>query len=308
MKHILSALLIFTILFSFAACGNVSENTSEHSEESQPNGGFTLSASMIKYPTDQNVADTSVKAEITSYVAEKKVAPAERIYKKSDSEEIVLSYGSTYEEKCANEISHVDVYTDNYGCFYYFDNKTGKSLGYDSRSKDYDHIIYFDDEEFLEKADDVASAFVDVSKYEIIHERFDTCNGHEKFAYNRIYKKYLNGIPTTEGIICVVYADGTTAYMPKNVGLFDNIVAPDIDFDELTQYATEKAGDLLTDPPEGWYVDYDSIKTYSYFYHLNSSGKLELHFSFWYDLIAINSDDPYPHPWHNGMRMVIVFD
>lgn len=284
------------------------ENSVEYSEESQPSGGFTLSASMIKFSADQKVANTSVKAEVSSHIAEKKIAPAERVYKKSPDEEITLSFDWTREQKYANEISYIDVYKDNNGCYYSFDNKTGEFLGYDSDSGDYTNRIYFDDEEFFEKADEIASAFVDVSKYEIIYEHFSNSDNCEKYAFNRIYKRYLNGIPTTEGIICVVFADGSIEYEGHNIGRFDNVVAPEINFDELTQYAIEKVGNLITNPPEGCYVDYDSIKTYDYLYHVNSSGQLELHFSFWYDLLPIDSEESDPHPWHNGMRMVIVFD
>lgn len=218
-----------------------------------------------------------------------------------------MSFDWTREKKYANEIRYIDVYKDDNGCMYYFDNKTGESLGYDSNPQEFDSIIYFDDATFKEKASELLSTFADSSKYEIKSEFFSNSASCEKHALIRIYKRYLNGIPTTEGVVCSVFADGSTAYESHNVGMFDNVV-PEIDFDELTQCAIEKAGDLLTNPPEGWRVVHDSIKTYDYLYHVNSSGQLELHFSFWYDLLPIESEESDPHPWHNGMRMVIVFD
>ncbi len=207
-----------------------------------------------------------------------------------------------------SEFYYIDEYRSNNNIYTYrFRNDTGEYMGY----WDYDEYVEFgghiinDEEELRKLSDKAVSEFINPNEFSFYEETPILDNG-KPYLYTYRYTKKINGIDTVEKVTYQISTDGhVSCCMSNNIGMFDNVIVPEIDEEYLLQCADVKAAPLFEKfPEEKWEITDKNLKDIVFCIRDN---RLQLYFDYNFYLHNLVDEKLSEMYLYDGLKMVIDF-
>lgn len=214
-------------------------------------------------------------------------------------------------EFSATRFYYIDEYRSlENGYIHQFRNDTGEYMGYHNFAETVEFKGYTltKESEFIEAADEAVSNFINISEFTFYPDDNPMTWGGEQEAYQYCFRyiKKINGINSAEKVTCQVRADGyITSCHAENIGMFDNVIVPEIDEEYLLQCANVKAAPFFEKyPEERWEITDKQLKDIVF---RICDNRLQLYFSYNFYLHNLVDEKLSEMYFYDGFRMLIDF-
>ncbi len=274
-----------------------------------------ISPENIKIPFDErtNHLGTAKREIPSSLQSVQKDYPNERIVPSGPfkGEKVYWNKSIKPSEYQVTRFYYIDEYRSLENSYIHqFRNDTGEYMGYHNFAETVEFKGYTltKESEFIEAADEAVSRFIDISDFTFYPDDNQITWGGEQYAYEHCFRyiKKINGINSAEKVTCQVRADGyITSCLLENIGMFDNVIVPEIDEEYLLQCANAKHATLLEKfPYESWEIIDIKLKDIVFCIRDN---RLLLYFDYTFYLHNFVDEKLSEMYFYDGLEMVIDF-